>query len=160
MKSNNDEYKTYRKQYIACRILSYLLLIAPIAVLISVNFNKYFDFSTSGGTLKFSLSLIVAIFCLVLAIIQAVKKIEDKKYTLFLNAVYWLCAAFLSITFSNIFDDIGIICVCIAAGILMCASMNLVAENRKAWLESYRTGVVLEKTIKEKPVKVKGEETE
>lgn len=146
-KTNLDYYKSFRGQYIFCRVLTYIALILPMIILVSVNFNKYFDFTTDKGKLSFSLSLVVLIFCTALAILQTVKKIEDKKYTLFINAIYWLCASFLCATMSALVADIGIICACISGGVFLCGMFNLLADNRKAWLDDYRKGLIDERTF-------------
>lgn len=148
IKTNEDYYKSYRKQYIFLRVMTYVSLIMPMVILISVNFNKYFNFTTEKGVLKFSLSCVILIFCTLLAIVQVVKKIEDKKYTLLIQAIYWFCAGALTVTLSELVSDIGTICICISAGLVCCSAFNFAASNRKAWLDSYRQGIVQERTFK------------
>lgn len=148
IKSNEDYYKSYRGQYIFYRVMTYISLVLPMLILISVNFNKYFNFTTEKGIMKFSLSMVILVFCTALAVIQVVKKIEDKRYTLLITAIYWFCAGALTYTLSELVADIGTICVCISAGLVCCSAFNFAASNRKAWLESYRTGIVQERTFK------------
>ena len=148
IKTNEDYYKSYRGQYIFLRVMTYVSLVLPMVILVSTNFNKYFNFTTEKGVFKFSMSCIVLIFCTVIAILQVVKKIEDKKFTLLIQAIYWFCAGILTVTLSELVADIGTICVCISAGLVCCSAFNFAASNRKAWLESYRTGIVQERTFK------------
>lgn len=144
--SNDDYIKHYRWQYIVLRILTYLLLIAPITVLICCNFNYYFPLDTKEGQISLGISAVIAIFLLALAIVQVAKHIESKEVTLFFTAFYWLGAAALTYLLARLFADTTLICLCIGGGILLCASCNLLAMNRKRWLDSYIQGTAFART--------------
>lgn len=144
----NDEWiKHYRWQYYLSKMFSYIGLILPCLILVACNFNKYFPLDTEKGKTNFSISIILLAICLGLAIVQVAKKIEDKKIILFFNSMYWFAGAGITYLLTNIFQDITIICACIGGGILVCATLNVLAQNRKAWLEDYKSGTASARTM-------------
>lgn len=146
--TNDDYIKHYRKQYIACRVLTYVLLVLPMLVLVGCKFNYYFPTTTTEQKLSLAGSVVIGFVCLLLAIMQVAKKIEKKEITLFFTSIYWFASFLISKLMSNFFNDISLICLMIAIGVLASATANILAMNRKKWLDNYITGTTYARTSK------------
>ena len=141
--------KYYHRLFIAFKVFSYVLLVAPCLVLFGINFNKYFPLETTNDKLSFSGSVVILAVCLLLAVIQAVKHIEDKKITFFFTSFYWFAAAGITYLLAELFNDITLICLCIGGGMLLCASFNALSTTYKEYYKEERQGNTNANAIKQ-----------
>lgn len=163
VKDNNYYIKHYRNQYVWSKVATYILLILPTFILVCIKWNYYFPTTTKQDRLNLSLSAVILIVCLLIAVVKAVKHIESKEITFIFDSLYFFASAGITYLLANVFADMTLILFTLGIGFLLCGIANVIALNRKNWLEYYKSGSVNATTManalngvkKEKKSKVK-----
>lgn len=151
---NKKRIKSLRIQYISLKILTYFVFVLPILILVIVKRAEYFPLKTPSQIGSFSGAVVLLVVCLLLAFIQVFKKVEGKEVVLFFTATYWLIASAITYLLANVFKDITIITLLVGIGIFLAAVFNMLAQNRKKWLDHWIGGTVFAKSTKNEQKRV------
>ena len=134
-RTNEELIKHYRFQFIICKILTYVLLVAPTIILVAIKFNYYFPLNTEQDKFNISISAVILFICLILAVIKAVKHIESKEVSFIFTSLYFFAGAGITYFLQNVFKDTTLILITVGVGLFLCAVMNMLSQNRKKLLD-------------------------
>lgn len=145
---NAKWHKHYRNQAIACKVGKYACSVTPVLILFILKWDEYFKILDQTSQIRFSIGCILAVIVGAVAVMQDIKKTEDKNKQQILNAAGWWFAWGIVVCFQAVFNDLATILLyeaCGQVGSFVCATLE---TNRKSWAEDYKEGVVTERTFK------------